>query len=278
MTRCRFGTIAGALVAAVVGFAGQTAIPAPAHAQGFFESIFGSFDDGPRNSRRSYAPWDQPERTERYGGREGGERPHYAEPRSSGVLCVRLCDGRHFPIPRSVNGVRLDPAKVCNSLCPAAKTQVFNGGNAEHAVASDGTRYSSLPSAFAYRDRIVADCSCTGQGPGGLAQIDIESDPTLRAGDVVATTSGLTVFKGGRTFPYKSADFTPIDSSRAYADLQRRLGDVRVDVTAVPSTPVQSLANAEPDKATVATKPQRRRVRAQAARTEPERSPLDWFR
>jgi hypothetical protein len=177
---------------------------------------------------------------------------------------VRLCDGRYFPLPRATNGAQLNSAKVCSALCPAAQTQVFNG-HPDHGTAVDGTRYADLANAFVYRDRVAPDCSCTGRGPGGLAQIDVESDPTLRAGDVVATAAGLTVFKGGSQFPYKTADFTPVGSySKVNSDLRQKLSDLRVDPTATPATPVQTLATSEETSRTSKPRP---RKRVQAARS-----------
>ena len=38
------------------------------------------------------------------------------------AYCVRLCDGRYFPIQRHANA---SPAQLCSAFCPAAKTQVF---------------------------------------------------------------------------------------------------------------------------------------------------------
>jgi hypothetical protein len=261
------------LAALAAGFF-AAALPAPAaHAQSFFQALFGSLTGG--HSGRAYAPFSRDDRFPVEPG-AGNERPA-AEARGSGTLCVRLCDGRHFPIPRSANGVALNSAKVCSSLCPHAKTEVFHGSKPDHAVAGDGTRYADLDNAFAYRDRIVPDCSCTGNGPGGLAQIDVESDPTLRAGDVVATAGGLTVFKGANTFPYKTADFTPIDDyARVNAAVRRKLADVKVDPTATPATPIQSFASTEDEKPVVK---KRRKPPVQAARTEnPGRSPFGWFR
>lgn len=273
------GKAAGsALGALFLGIMLSPTLPAPpAHAQGIFEAIFGSlmgdFDnraDEAREAetyrRRAYAP------AERAGGGASGYRSERqaAAPRStsSGAMCVRLCDGRYFPVPRAANGVSLDATKVCGGLCPAAKTQVFRGSDPAYAVAADGKRYTDLDNAFTYRERVVPDCSCTGKGPGGLAQIDIESDPTLRSGDVVATAGGLTVFKGAKSFPYKAGDFTPVDSyARLKGDLRERLTSLKIDVTATPSTPVQSLAAAEESKS--AHKPRRRtRAVAQSVRNE----------
>jgi len=77
--------------------------------------------------------------------------------------------------------------QLCNAFCPAAKTQVFNGSQIDHAVASNGARYTNLANAFVYREKVVPDCSCNGKDSFGLAKIDVKSDPTLRQGDIVAT-------------------------------------------------------------------------------------------
>jgi hypothetical protein len=100
------------------------------------------------------------------------------------AYCVRLCDGRHFPMQRHANA---NPVQLCNAFCPAAKTQVFNGSAIDHAVAQNGARYSDLDNAFVYREKIVDGCTCNGRDAFGLAKIDVASDPTLRQGDIVAT-------------------------------------------------------------------------------------------
>jgi hypothetical protein len=163
--------------------------------------------------------------------------------RGGSVNCVRLCDGRHFPVPRAANGVQLDPAKVCSALCPMAQTQVFTGSNLAQAVAADGTRYEDLDNAFAFREKNVADCSCNGNGPGGLAQIAVESDPTLRAGDIVVTAEGPSVFLGARQFPYKTADFTPVDDyARLNKDLKQKLSELQINQSAMPAVAPQTIA------------------------------------
>jgi len=79
------------------------------------------------------------------------------------------------------------PVQLCNAFCPAAKTQVFNGSQIDHAVAGNGARYADLDNAFVYRERIVDNCTCNGRNSFGLAPIDVAADPTLRQGDIVAT-------------------------------------------------------------------------------------------
>ena len=100
------------------------------------------------------------------------------------AYCVRLCDGRHFPMQRHSNATSI---QLCNAFCPAAKTQVFNGSQIDHAVAANGARYANLDNAFVYREKVVAGCTCNGKDSFGLAKIDIKSDPTLRPGDIVAS-------------------------------------------------------------------------------------------
>lgn len=264
----------GSVAVLLAGLLAASIWPAPvAHAQNLFQALFGSLIGG--LSGRGEVPY---RRDDRYPLEpQQAERP-MSELRGNGTICVRLCDGRYFPIPRSANGVTLNAAKVCSSLCPMARTQVFHGSRPEYAVAGDGTRYAELANAFAFRERVVADCTCTGHGPGGLAQIDVESDPTLRAGDIVAMSSGLTVFRGSGSFPHGAADFTPIESyASVNSELRRKLGAVKVDQSAKPSTPAQSLATAEEDQPAATTR--RGRPPAQAARNqEIERSPFGWFR
>jgi hypothetical protein len=99
------------------------------------------------------------------------------------AYCVRLCDGRYFPMQRHANA---NPVQLCNAFCPAAKTQVFNGSQIDYAVANNGSRYSDLENAFVYRQKILPGCTCNGRDTFGLAPISIANDPTLRQGDIVS--------------------------------------------------------------------------------------------
>jgi hypothetical protein len=120
------------------------------------------------------------------------DAPRYGAPSTPSIggggryvaYCVRLCDGRHFPMERHSNATSI---QLCNAFCPAAKTQVFNGSQIDHAVAANGARYANLENAFIYRQKIVPGCTCNGRDAFGLAKIDVASDPTLKAGDIVAT-------------------------------------------------------------------------------------------
>ena len=142
------------------------------------------------------------------------------------AYCVRLCDGRYFPLQRNAD---IAPAELCGALCPASKTKVFFGGEIDGARASDGTRYAGLDNAFVYRQRLLPGCTCNGTTSHGLAPLDPASDPTLRPGDIVATKNGLLAFQGFRSRRgHESADFTPVDRSRLARELRERLGKVAV--------------------------------------------------
>jgi hypothetical protein len=175
---------------------------APASAQGLFDWFGGRQDDryprqnswsgGQRQNswmgQRQYTPQANaysdpgPVMQERYG---PASTPSISGGTGqSAAYCVRLCDGRYFPMQRHANATSI---QLCNAFCPAAKTQVFNGSQIDHAVASNGARYANLDNAFVYREKIVPGCTCNGKDAFGLAKIDAAHDPTLRPGDIVAS-------------------------------------------------------------------------------------------
>lgn len=140
--------------------------------------------------------------------------------------CVRLCDGKHFPV--SVRG-EMSLAAMCQAFCPASVTKVFFGSRIERAIAMDGERYSELDTAFAYRNRLSRDCTCNGREPAGLAPVDISLDTTLRPGDVVATSTGLVAFSGDRYGGVPGNDFTPVASYTGLTEATRaRLGEIKI--------------------------------------------------
>lgn len=198
--------------------------PVPAQAQGLFD-LLGSIFRGvaPRPYRS-----EPPRLLENFPGEESEEAP----PSSGGphvAYCVRLCDGRYFPLPAKAGAPSMTPAKLCSSLCPAAKTDVFYGSQIDHAASQRGQRYSKLKNAFTYRDRFVDDCTCTGRDTTGVARVDVENDPTLRPGDIVVTAEGPRVFAGNRSTPHKVSEFAPAeDSRRVPKRLRNQLSDMRV--------------------------------------------------
>jgi hypothetical protein len=195
-----------------------------AEAGGLFDALFGGFN-APRPVARAYADPSADVKSERT---ERSETPASATSYSGRrTFCVRLCDGRFFPLMAANNAT---PVETCNAMCPASKTRVFHGGT-EIGAATDanGARYSSLDQAFVYRKTIVPGCTCNGKDAFGLAPVDVMADPTLRKGDIVATSDGLKAFEGGRSEAHQIADFTPAqNSTRVSGSVRDRLSAMRV--------------------------------------------------
>ena len=93
-----------------------------ARAQGFFDFLFGGFQQRPLPpaeldhppapagvGRVAPAPLGQESVNE-----GGGSTGH------SVAFCVRLCDGHHFPLEQMVNGT---PGETCRAICPYSKTR-----------------------------------------------------------------------------------------------------------------------------------------------------------
>jgi hypothetical protein len=192
----------------------------PASAQGLFEALFGV------RQARTAPPTGYADPT-----RDAGDPMFRRRPRSiplitsetsgsggpgasggASAYCVRLCDGRYFPLDRHAAA---SPVELCSSFCPAAPTKVFFGSEIDGARARDGSRYAGLEHAFLYRKQIVPDCTCNGKTPTGLAAIDPAKDPTLRPGDLVARGKVLMSFRGTRgRGANETAAFTPVERSR----------------------------------------------------------------
>lgn len=143
------------------------------------------------------------------------------------AYCVRLCDGRFFPL--SAGAANVTPTKLCSALCPASRTKVYEGANIEEATTENGERYERLSTAFLFRKELVESCTCNGKNPFGLAKIDIKKDPTLQAGDIVATADGLKVFNGMTGKRHKTASFVSLKKSVLVStDMRRKLRSLRV--------------------------------------------------
>ncbi len=209
------------LALAVVGAAVVSFVPS-AQAGGFFESLFGGFG-GQRAPAYAYSD----PRADLVGRGETNPnlRAEPAAPAGGKAFCVRLCDGRYYPITAA--SANSTPVQMCSAMCPAAKTKVFHGGEIASAADSTGARYSKLDQAFAYRKSIVPGCSCNGKDAFGLVQVDAKADPTLRAGDIVATENGLKSFQGAKGETHQAADFTPTGTI-SKGSLRDRISDLRV--------------------------------------------------
>jgi hypothetical protein len=197
------------LVSALIALAG-TAVLDGARAEGPLDFLFGGFQ----------RPAPSPEAPPPAVGRaappvQGRERaPAQDRERVSGSgsvgrsagFCVRLCDGQHFRIRQTVNG---SAEETCKAICPYSKTKVFFGSEIRSASAKDGQRYTQLESAFLYRKKQAANCTCNGREPFGLVPLGVENDPTLRPGDLVSTSQGLKTFDGRSAQGGES--FTPVN-------------------------------------------------------------------
>ncbi len=167
----------------------------------------------------------------------GSRTPETPRVETGTAYCVRLCDGRYFPIERHGDA---SPAQVCSSFCPASQTKIYSGGSIDQAVGPDGKPYRELATAFTYREKIVPGCTCNGRDAFGLVNTPIEDDPTLRPGDIVATKNGLAAYNGGAK--RQATSFTPVGSySGLSADLRRKLTETKIaPAPATPAPPAQA--------------------------------------
>ena len=254
------GHCARAIVLAGLTTAALALSVASASAQnGFFESLFGRRWNGPTAFADPFSPF--------------GSRPVETPRVETGVaFCVRLCDGRFFPIQRHSG---ITPAQACSSFCPASQTKIYNGSNIDNAFGPDGKRYADLGTAFVYREKIVPGCTCNGKDAVGLVNTPVDEDQTLQPGDIVATNGGLMAYNGsnsgnvGNPAAKKQAgNFTPISSySGLSADLRRRLTETKIEpATETPATPAQIKQGAAAAADTTASIRSGRNKRAQADR------------
>jgi len=179
------------------------ALAPTAQAEDFLSALFGAFGGGRSHAPSIRLPFagegspfaPQNEARSRAGYSGGGQ-----------AYCVRTCDGRYFPISASDSQGR---AASCSSFCPASETKVVYGSNIDNAASESGKPYSELPNAFRYRNELVAGCTCNGKDQIGLAPVNIENDPTLRKGDIVAGADGLMVAGRGADKRGASLNFSP---------------------------------------------------------------------
>jgi len=213
----------------LLGAATLTALPAPASAEGFLQWLFGapSRPAAPPPPTTPASAYGDP-RVEAPGLGPGiGAPSRSSEPGGQYVsYCVRLCDGRYFPIQRRTG---TPAAEYCRLACPATQTKIFTGSSIAYASAADGARYDNLDNAYVYREKVVSNCTCNGKDAFGLAPVDVNGDPTLRSGDIVATGQGLMAYTAPRKANGEAANFTPIESYRGLsADLRRQLATTNV--------------------------------------------------
>jgi hypothetical protein len=181
---------------AIAGLACAT-ISDTAHAQGFFEQLFG-IQPKPRPSPmpnlaqppiqsgmgghmtpggRAYPTRDRDGEARRSNSMDDGE---ISERGTYRTLCVRMCDGYYFPISNSTTKKNFyrDQSK-CKSTCggdarlfvtPTTMT-ISPSASMEGMVDLNGASYAKLPVAFKYRKTLVAGCQCKPE-PWSDAELD----------------------------------------------------------------------------------------------------------
>jgi hypothetical protein len=209
-------------VAAVV-LASVALTPGMASAEGLFDFFFG----GAQKQQQRQAPPPQASFfADPFGNNQQAAPPPRQTASGSGpAFCVRSCDGRYFPLARG----NATPVQMCQAFCPASPTKVFYGSTIDGASSTTGERYADSENAFAYRKALRADCTCNGRDSAGLAPVDLTLDSSLRAGDVIATTSGLVAYSGIKLGINQTAEFTPVASYPGLtAEVRARLGEMKV--------------------------------------------------
>ena len=262
--RRRMSLVAVALLVVPVAL-----IPRSASAEGLFDFLFGGAQQGQRQQQQQSAPeanfFADPFGLNQPAGPPS--RPVASNGGGSGpAFCVRSCDGRYFPLLTRGGST---PAQMCQAFCPTTATKVFNGSSIDGAVASNGQRYADSENAYAYRKGLRADCTCNGRNPVGLAPVDLSLDTSLRAGDVIATTTGLVAYSGIRLGANQAAEFTPVAAYPGLtAEVRTRLGEMKVapasaetGVSPAPAAEVNRDAPATPATKGPASKAKRAEVR-----------------
>ena len=143
----------------------------------FFSNLFGNNNPAPvPNPGEAVGPIDN-------GGQSGTYR----------TVCVRSCDGFYFPISFATVPARFpDDEKTCKALCPAADASLFtyrNPGEDMHsAVSLTGQPYTSIPNAFAYRQKFNPTCSCKAPGQTWAEALkNIDDRSSAQQGDITVT-------------------------------------------------------------------------------------------
>ena len=82
------------------------------------------------------------------------------------TICVRTCDGYYFPVSFSLKKrTSVRTTDVCNNYCPGTDMKLYVQKSASQSLVKlvsveDGTPYTSLPTAFAYRNSYNPSCAC----------------------------------------------------------------------------------------------------------------------
>lgn len=128
-----------------------------------------------------------------------GETTVFGPPGEFSTMCVRTCDGYYFPISPNSSSADFDrDQKNCETTCPGTEVQLYYrpaGDEATETMMSvaGGQTYSSLPTAYLYRDvtksrPAACGCSATAEKPsfsviggGESAEESVPAEPLTPA-------------------------------------------------------------------------------------------------
>jgi hypothetical protein len=111
------------------------------------------------------------------------ETPLYPTRGPFRTLCVRTCDGFYFPISFATMRDQLSAdAQTCQAMCPGSESELYYhsnpGGGPESMISLTGQQYSSLPTAFQFRQSYNPSCSCRPAGGYSVAVGERSVAPT----------------------------------------------------------------------------------------------------
>ena len=176
----------------------QAQQPPPRH-RNFLEELFGGSRDQDNTDDTGYGDNGQ------YNGQDQVEDPAATQQQPSQytirTVCVRLSDGYYWPISYSTTHDYIaQDAQTCLAECPDQQVDLYYysnpGQEPEQMIDQTGKAYTSLPTAFAYRQNFDLTNTCKPQVTGG--QISMT--------DLGGGQSRAMVSYGGETFPLPIRD------------------------------------------------------------------------
>jgi hypothetical protein len=194
----RFNREGAKNVAGVLALAVALVSPLDTFAQGdFFDDLFGPEPYSAYPSHHSWRvtrPRSRPRAPKAIIRRDQPSVQAETDSMSGGGYCVRACDGYYFPLIKSS---RIPGQQSCELACPASGVELYQGDSIEEARNARGERYSTLRTAFSFRDRLTARCSCNDPAASHDFFLRLSrKDPTLRADDIVIGEKGALVYNG----------------------------------------------------------------------------------
>lgn len=147
-----------------------------------------------------------------HGQLDGGRENDGASFGSGTEFCVRTCDGYFFPLIKSAQQTK---QASCEYACPSAPVAYYHGASIESARNLKGEKYTALPTAFKFREKVSQGCTCHPPEESQENSLKIVgNDPTAHSGDIVVGQKGALVYQGKQAIP--------IDRSRQLSATQRQ--------------------------------------------------------